>query len=173
MAKSSNKHKSQGRPAKVVKESWWTPQRVKAAIAVAVLAAVVIIGVCVYNYVSGLQDSVVGSWSNQFESSSTGETVEVVFTFNEDTTCGFVRYREGVEEASMDGVYSIDDNYDIITVMLGEDYSTVMQYYYDCDGDDLEFKNFSTGEVDNYVKVEKAVTAIEGAETTEDTEATE
>ena len=98
----------------------------------------------------------VGVWSNQYEASDTGEAMEVVFTFNEDTTCSFVRYREGVEEASMEGVYDIDDTYDIISLMLGEDYSTILQYYYDCDGDDLEMKNFSSGLVDNYVKVETA-----------------
>lgn len=154
MANVSNKHKAQGKKAaSVKKESWWTPQRVKYAIAACVAAAIIIIAVCCFNYVNGMQDSVVGTWSSQYADSTSGEMMEVLFTFNDDKTCGFTRTREGVEEANMTGIYDIDDNYDVITVMLGEDYSTVMQYYYDCDGDDLEMKNFTTGYVDNYTKV--------------------
>ena len=167
MAKTSNKHKAQGRPAKAVKESWWTPQRIKIAIGACVVAILAIIGVAIYHYVDGLQDSVVGQWSNQYESSDTGEAMEVLFTFNADDTCSFVRYREGVEEASMEGVYDIDDTYDIITLMLGEDGSTISQYYYDCDGDALELKNFTTGIGDQDVKVDAPVSATADAEAAE------
>lgn len=153
MAKTSNKHKAQGKKPVVVKESWWTPQRVKYAIAAAVALVIIVIGVCIFNYVSGLQDSVVGTWSNKYSASDTGEDMEVLFTFNEDETCKFVRTRAGVEEATMEGTYDVGDNYDVITLMLGEDGNTVLQYLYDCDDDQLTMKNFNTGVQDIYTKV--------------------
>lgn len=154
MANATNKHKAQGKkPASVKKESWWTPQRVKYAIAAAVAVILIVIAVACFNYINGMQDSVVGTWSNKYEASDTGEAMEVLFTFNEDMTCSFVRTREGVEEATMSGSYDTDDNYDMITLMLGENMESVLQYYYDCDGDSLEMKNFTTGIIDSYVKV--------------------
>ena len=153
MANASNKHKAQGKKPIVKKESWWTPQRVKAAIAAGVALILILVGMGIYNYVSGLQDSVVGSWSNAYADSDTGDAMEVVFTFNADDSCQFVRYRNDEEEARMSGVYDIDDHYDIISLMLGSDYSTVLQYYYDCDGDDLVMQNFTTNVIDNYTKV--------------------
>lgn len=154
MANATNKHKAQGKKAAPVKkESWWTPQRVKYAIAAAVAAIIIIIAIACFNYVSGLQDSVVGTWSNKFEASDNGDAMEVLFTFNEDMSCGFTRTRAGVEEAAMDGYYDIDDNYDMITVMLGENMETVIQYYYDCDDGELSLKNFTSGIIDEYTKV--------------------
>jgi hypothetical protein len=155
MAKVSNKHKAQGKKPVVVKESWWTPQRVKMAVAAVVAAAVIILAVACFNYVSGLQDSVVGTWSHEYTDSMTEEAMEVELVFNKDMTCSFTRSREGEVEANMSGSYSIDDKYDVISLMLGADMSTVLQYYYDCDGDALEMKNFTSGQIDNYVKVNK------------------
>ena len=54
----------------------------------------------------------------------------------------------------MEGQYDVDDNYDVITLMLGSDMSTVLQYYYNCEGDELTMQNFTnTSLIDNYVKV--------------------
>lgn len=155
MAKVSNKHKAQGKKPVVVKESWWTPQRVKLAIVAIVAAVVIILTVACVKYVSGLQDSVVGTWSHEYADSTTEEAMEVELVFNKDMTCSFTRSREGEIEANMSGSYSIDDTYDVISMMLGADMSTVLQYYYDCDGDALEMKNFTSGHIDNYVKVNK------------------
>ena len=71
MANATNKHKAQGKKAAPVKkESWWTPQRVKYAIAAAVALVIIVIGVCIFNYVSGLQDSVVAY--NKYTGEGTG-----------------------------------------------------------------------------------------------------
>lgn len=153
MANATNKHKAQGKKPVVKKESWWTPNRIKAAVAICVVVVLILIGRGIYNYVDGLQDSVIGSWSNKYEASDTGDAMEVVFTFNEDKSCQFTRTRNGEEEATMAGEYDIDDNYDVISMLMGSDSSTILQYYYDCDGDALEMKNFTTGAVDNYTKV--------------------
>lgn len=153
MANATNKHKAQGKKPVVKKESWWTPQRVKIAIAAVVALIFVLIGVKIYGYVDGLQDSIVGKWSREYEAMDNGDPMEVVFTFNEDKSCGFIRTRNGVEEARMTGQYDIDENYDVITLMLGSGSSTVLQYYYDCDGDALDMAHFTTGDVESYVKV--------------------
>lgn len=153
MANASNKHKAQGKKPVVKKESWWTPQRVKAAVAAGVVVVLVLIGMGIYNYVDGLQDSIIGKWSHQYVDETTGDEMEVVLSFNDDTNCGFVRTRNGVEEANMNGAYDIDETYDVVSLMLGSDYSTILQYYYDCEGDALEMKNFNTGVIDNYTKV--------------------
>lgn len=153
MANASNKHKAQGKKPVVKKESWWTPQRIKIAIAAAVVVILALIGLKIYDYVEGLQDSIVGKWSHQFEASDNGDAMEVVFTFNEDETCNFVRTRSGEQEATMEGKYAIDDNYDVITLMLGSDYSTIMQYYYKCEDTELAMQDFTTYEISNYTKI--------------------
>lgn len=154
MANATNKHKTQGKKAAPVKkESWWTPQRVKYAIAAAVAVIIIVIAVACFNYINGMQDSVVGTWSNKYEDSVSGEAMEVLFTFNDDKTCSFIRTREGVEEAAMAGSYDTDDNYDMITLMLGENMDTVLQYYYECEDDSLEMKHFTTGNIESYTKV--------------------
>lgn len=153
MANASNKHKAQGKKPVVKKESWWTPQRIKIAIAAAVVVILALIGLKIYDYVEGLQDSIVGKWSYQFEASDNGDAMEVVFTFNEDETCNFVRTRSGEQEATMEGKYAIDDNYDVITLMLGSDYSTIMQYYYKCEDTELAMQDFTTYEISNYTKI--------------------
>ena len=153
MANASNKHKAQGKKPVVKKESWWTPQRIKIAIAAAVVVILALIGLKIYDYVEGLQDSIVGKWSYQFEASDNGDAMEVVFTFNEDETCNFVRTRSGEQEATMEGKYAIDDNYDVITLMLGSDYSTIMQYYYRCEDTELDMQDFTTYEISNYTKI--------------------
>ena len=156
MAKGNNKHKAQGKKPVVVKESWWTLQRIKMAVAAVVAIVLICVGMGIYNYVSGLQDSVVGVWSHQYTDSYTDESMEVLFTFNKDMTCGFTRTREGELEADMTGSYSIDDKYDIISLMLGSDGSTVLQYYYECEGEDLVMTNFlNVSSVENYKKVTK------------------
>ena len=153
MANASNKHKAQGKKPVVKKESWWTPQRIKIAIAAAVVVILALIGLKIYDYVEGLQDSIVGKWSYQFEASDNGDAMEVVFTFNEDETCNFVPTRSGEQEATMEGKYAIDDNYDVITLMLGSDYSTIMQYYYKCEDTELAMQDFTTYEISNYTKI--------------------
>ena len=95
MANASNKHKAQGKKPVVKKESWWTPQRVKIAIAAAVVLILVLIGLKIYDYTSGLQDSIVGKWSNKYEASDNGDAMEVLFNFGEDMTCSFTRTRNG------------------------------------------------------------------------------
>ena len=154
MAKGNNKHKAQGKKPVVVKESWWTLQRIKMAVAAVVAIILICVGVGIFNYVSGLQDSVVGNWTREYMDEATSETMAVNFTFNKDMTCSFTRTREGQVEANMTGTYSIDDNYDIISLMLGSDSSTVLQYYYECEDDDLVMTNFlNPTSVDNYTKV--------------------
>ena len=81
MAK-TNKHKAQGAPKKPVKESWWTPERVKAVISICVVLIIVAIGIGVYRYIDNKQDSVVGTWKTEFISGDTQEEMSIVFTFN-------------------------------------------------------------------------------------------
>ena len=153
MANASNKHKAQGKKPVVKQESWWTLEHIKYVCIAAVVVVLIALAVGIFNYVSGLQDSVVGTWSNKYEDPANGEAMEVLFTFNDDMTCSFIRNREGEPEANMSGSYSIDDNYDVISLMLGVNYDTVLQYYYECDGDELVMINFTTGTEDLYVKV--------------------
>lgn len=157
MAK-SNKHKATGAPKKVVKESWWTPQRVKVVIAICVFAIIAAIGIASYNYVSHKQDSVVGSWHYDYQSGDTGENMSILFTFEEPAAsglkaCSFVRTREGVEEAQMSGQYSLDEDNNYLTTMLGDDLSTVAIYSYTCKNGRLTLNNVDNGQKYEYVKV--------------------
>lgn len=144
MAK-NNKHKAHGAPKKPVKEIWWTPERIKAAVAVCVVLVIAAIGIGIYKYVDGKQDSVVGQWEYDYISSDTEEEMRLVFTFNADKTCGFVRWRSGEQEAEMSGQYSIDESLDYLTMLLGDDLSDISYYTYTCKKNVLTMTNVDNG----------------------------
>lgn len=152
MAK-TNKHKAQGAPKKPVKESWWTPERVKAVISICVVLIIVAIGIGVYRYIDNKQDSVVGTWKTEFVSADTQEEMSIVFTFNADKTCSFVRNRSGEQEAEMSGQYSVDEDSRYLSLMLGDDYSNFSMYKYTCKKGTLTMVNVDNASETVYEKV--------------------